>query len=124
MTAKRQNIVDIGAEGGSITVYRIRDGQSWLYGSIVKDWTLELLGGESIQRNSPASHSLDDALKEIDRYAWHRFQPTHVHPKFCQRIWIAVQRGFAAAGDDETDKLAFEEWRRACRATHGQPDSR
>jgi hypothetical protein len=53
----KQVIMEIGAEGGSITLFGIHSERGWLYSTSVSDWTPELIDEEAIRYDPPATAS-------------------------------------------------------------------
>jgi hypothetical protein len=105
-------IVEIGGEGGSITLYGRRTESGWLFSRKVIDQTPLLLPEEfpeGIQHKSSVVDSWEEALKLLDQYPWHRLYPLRVHPEFRQKIWVEVQRRLSSQGDN---KRLEHNWRR------------
>ena len=115
MTTKagKQIIVEVGAEGGSITLFGARGDQGWLYSLSVNDWTLELLGEEPIQRESAQVDTWDKAVKLLDRYHWRQLWPLHVHPEFRQKVLAAVR---SQLKDDDGSESRLQDWLVICGA--------
>jgi hypothetical protein len=107
----KEVIVEIGAEGGSITLFGVRSPQGWLYTRSVGDWTPELIDEERIQHDSNVVDSWEAALGLLDQYPWHRLSPLHVHPEFRRQILAAVQKRFESS-DDPRGRM--EKWRELC----------
>ena|SRR5438132_2539279 len=108
-----QVILQLGAEGGSITLYGMETERGWLFSRNVSDWTPELLGKEHIQHKSPAVDSWQAALALLDRYSWQRLSPLIVHPEFSDRVWTAVRNRLT---NDRASGSYFDSWRSICRA--------
>jgi hypothetical protein len=117
---KSEVILEVGGEGGGITLYGLRDPVGWRYSTSVLDQTHSMLPDEfdepGIRKNSKVVSSWEAALRLIDRYPWHRFYPLTVHPEFCERIWAAVQNRFDSdrrpANDWQLESTSYA--RRAC----------
>ena len=77
---KSEVILEVGAEGGAITLYGVRDLDGWRYSTSVLDQTPSLLPDEfdepEIRKDSEVVNSWEAALRLIDRYPWHSL-PTH-----------------------------------------------
>src|SRR6266480_5902906 len=84
-------ILQLGAEGGSVTLYGMETERGWLFYRDVSDWTPELIGEERIQHKSPVVNSWDSAVALLDQYPWPRLFPLMVHPEFSERIWYEVR---------------------------------
>ncbi len=104
-------IIELGAEGGSITLFGVRSPRGWLYSRSVDDWTSELIDEERIEHDSNVVDSWESALGLLDRYPWHMLSPVRIHPEFREQIWIAVQRRFEGRGDA---MARIEKWRELC----------
>ena len=81
---KSEVILEVGAEGGAITLYGVRDLDGWRYSTSVLDQTPSLLPDEfdepEIRKDSEVVNSWEAALRLIDRYPWHRLSPLTVPP--------------------------------------------
>lgn len=78
----REAIVQVGAEGGSITLYGMRSPTGWRYQRNVVDQTLAMLDEEEIRYDSPFCSAWDEAVALLDRYLWHRLIRLRVRPEF------------------------------------------
>jgi hypothetical protein len=105
-------ILEIGAEGGSITLYGIPHDNKWRYFASVNELMCDEVDKLEYPRDSGYVDSWHAALRLIDRYPWHRLYALTAHPQFKARIWTAVQRRFAR--DKEPDHHALERWRELC----------
>lgn len=103
-------IIELGAEGGSITLSGFRTEQGWSFSRQVTDWTPELIDEEGIQHKSAVLDSWKAALKILDQYPWFRFYPIRVHPEFKQKIWVAVQERLHS----DTAQPELKKWRELC----------
>ncbi len=63
-------ILQLGAEGGSVTLYGMETERGWLFYRDVSDWSPELIGEERIQHKSPVVDSWDAAVALLDQYPW------------------------------------------------------
>jgi hypothetical protein len=89
---KEELIVHVGAEGGSLTLYGVRQGQGWLYSRNLFDQTLSWVDEDApvIDRDSKVVDTWPKALKLLDEYTWHQLYPLEVHPKFQEKVYGAV----------------------------------
>jgi hypothetical protein len=87
-------ILELGAEGGSLTLLGKQTERSWVFYRHVSDWTPELIGEGRIENDSPAVHSWEVALGLLDKYNWHKLTPLIVDPGFSDRVWSAVRDRF------------------------------
>jgi hypothetical protein len=105
-------ILQLGAEGGSVTLYGMRTERGWLFSRNVSDWTPELVGEERIQHKSPVVDSWEAAVTLLDHYPWQRLSPLTVHPEFSERIWSAVRERLEK---DQASDRYFDSWRNMCK---------
>src|SRR6266851_9124039 len=104
-----QVILQLGAEGGSVTLYGIETERGWLF--YVSDWSPELIGEERIQHKSPVVNSWEAAVALLDQYPWQRLSPLMVRPEFSERIWSAVRERLEK---DQASGLYLDRWRNIC----------
>jgi hypothetical protein len=111
---KSEVIIEVGAEGGSITLYGIRTERSWFFARkvIEIDLTGELFDDERIDKKSDAVDSWEAALKLLDQYPWSELYPISIHPDFRQQVWIAVQERLQS--NTEISQFALKRWRELC----------
>ena len=113
---EKEVIVEIGAEGGSITLLGIRSQRGWLYSMSAEEWALEDEGGYGYDSN--AVDTWEAALVLLDRYPWHKLYPLQVHSEFGPQIWSALEKRF---GSGATSKSNMDRWRELCTG-HRRPD--
>jgi hypothetical protein len=119
----QETILEIGGEGGSLTIIGICDPAcGWRFMNERDETTLrdmlpadEQEGLEFYERSGYVA-SLAEALESLDRYPWHKLYPLQVHPEFRQKIFDVVASRFEAEGEDRWDQLS--KWRKVC----GMPD--
>ena len=120
----KEVVLEIGGEGGSLTIFGICDPRcGWRFTTVRDETTLrdmlpedEQEGLEFYERSGYVA-SLVEALGLLDRYPWHKLSPQQVHPEFRQRIFDVVVSRFEAEGEDRWGQLS--NWRKVC----GMPDS-
>jgi hypothetical protein len=92
-------VLEIGADGGSLTVVgeKSKNGK-WNF-RVVRDETTihELLSEEDLEGlvlfdQSEYVPSLQDALKRLDKYPWFRLYPLEIHPEFFDIILSEVRK--------------------------------
>lgn len=107
-----ETILEVGAEGGSITLegHRPGDGEWRFRVRTNESALLDLLGEEdhdAVAAPTQASWaSWSEAMRKLNTYPWPRLYPLTIHPEFADRILAAVSE--YAAGDAS----AIERWRR------------
>ena len=84
-------MLQLGAEGGSVTLYGMETERGWLFYRDVSDWSPELIGEERIQHKSPVVNSWEAAVALLDRYPWQRLCPLMIHPEFSERVRSAAR---------------------------------
>lgn len=111
-------ILEIGAEGGSLTIFGIRDPEcGWRFINERNEAAMcgmlpEDEPGPEFYERSGYVPSLDEALDSLDRYPWHKLYPLRVHPDFRQKIFDVVVSRFEAEGEDRWNQLS--KWREVC----------
>jgi hypothetical protein len=112
-------ILDIGAEGGALTIEGSRTANGWRFRAIRNEYALfDLLNEEDREglefwHQSDWVQSFEAALALLDQYPWHKLDPRQVHPDFKARIWAAVQERYRTDGRSGPDRL--DRWHRLCR---------
>jgi hypothetical protein len=104
-------ILQVGAEGGSHSVYGTRTADGWRFHTRLVDQTPLLLDEEPIEVESPRVAELQVALAQLARGKWRRFIPLKVHPEFRTAIWEAVNQ---RAEELSLRESLLEEWRLLC----------
>jgi hypothetical protein len=133
-------ILEVGAEGGSVTLYGIQTQPSFFSAAAPRSglhvakaaelrkvdpklteqgWFFKMNSTESIdeelhsQFDSPVVDSWEAAIGLFDRYSWQRLYPLIVHPAFSERIWSAVRDRLAK---DYASGGQLDRWRTICEA--------
>jgi hypothetical protein len=123
-------ILDIGAEGGSLTIVGTRAPDGWRFRLVRDETTLRALFNAEDREGLEFWHqtdwvqSFESALALLDRYPWHRLYPLQVHPDFRQQVWAAVQQRYDKERGGDPDRLqrSRDRWRRLCHPEAGRPD--
>jgi hypothetical protein len=115
---KSEVILELGAEGGSITLYGMQTERGWVFSRNVIDWTPELVGEERVQHKSPVVDSWAAAVALLDQYPWQRLSPLMVHPEFSERIWSAVRERLEK---DQASGSYLNRWRSMCGGGNDSP---
>jgi hypothetical protein len=82
-------LLELLADGGSVTVVGRNDGDQWEYAVVVDESALEDEGGGCTE--TPLD-SWDDVLDALERYRWRKLGLGFVHPAFAERIHAARRR--------------------------------
>ena len=107
-----EKILEVGAEGGSITLYGVRTAKGWLYSRHAIDQTPELLDEPWIERDSEVGKSWVAALKLLAKYPWHELYPLHVHPEFRALVFDALIERYSEEKDENPRQLP--KWKVLC----------
>jgi hypothetical protein len=99
---KLQVILELGAEGGSITIMgRKSPGGAWRFclekneaamADLLSEEDLADFASGDFHSRSAFVSSFDEALRLIDQYPWHRLWPTKVHSEFYDSVLAAVRK--------------------------------
>lgn len=109
----REVVVEVCAEGGSITLFRENAEDGWRFWVETDETaTCEMLSEEDQEGVSPGSRSqlvssFDNALAQLDRYPWSRLSPVLVHQEYRGAVLTAVRTRIGSSKDDKSrDALA------------------
>jgi hypothetical protein len=116
-------IIEVGAEGGSVTLYGIRTDRGWLFSREVIDSGYVFIDeGPTVQHKTAVVDTWEAALALLDQYPWATLYPISIHPDFMQIILVAMQERLR--NNPEISKLdaadinaALKHWREV----YGQP---
>ena len=94
-----ETVVEVGCEGGSITLFREREaGEAWKFRmgtneSAVYDMLSEedLAGLGAGITETRYVYSFDEALGLLDTYRWFGMVPLEVHPEYRDAVVLAVR---------------------------------
>ncbi len=114
-------IIDIGAEGGSMTLFGWKDEQGeWhflqesnecaLIGMLEEDG--EDWGGATGIARSDSFTGWDKALTLLYRWPWPMLYPRYVHPDFAVPVMQEIQR--AVKEEEYGGGIDVEHWERVC----------
>lgn len=95
----KQVILEVAAEGGTITLFGTLSGQSWQFRVETNEAALLDLLGEDDRRDfartrgpeRPWVTDWNAALAQLDQYEWFRLWPLVIHPNFKQQILTALR---------------------------------
>ena len=100
-------VLEIGAEGGSLTILRERIAEGgWQFRVKLNETTLYDMLSEEDRRGmrvedfarTEYAHTFQEALSRVDRYQWFRLCPLQVHPEFLDAVLAEVEK---RGGPDE-----------------------
>jgi NAD-dependent deacetylase len=94
-----ETVVEVGCEGGSITLLRKRGaGEAWKFRLGINEVALyDMLSEEDLAGLGPAVkesgyvHSFPEALGLLDQYQWFKLVPLEVHPEYLDAVLLAVR---------------------------------
>jgi hypothetical protein len=113
-SSEPETVLEVGAEGGALSVVRQRDKLgNWEYWCLRDETTLlgVLQGDDVANRDDLVEHSakvaaFEDALLRLDQYPWFRLFPLKTHPDFASAILREVEtRGGKDAARTWTERL-------------------
>lgn len=94
-------LIVIGAEGGSITLYGLEiTPNKWVY-SLERDETTlqDFLNNEDVEmleqnlfHKTNVVESWEKAIKLLGQYPWFHLSPRYVHPDFRKKVWEIIQQ--------------------------------
>lgn len=87
----KQVIVEVGSEGGSLTLYGIQSAQGWQFRAETNE--VALIDDEDMPDHPerPWVETWRSALKQLDGYPWTQLYPQAVHPEFRDKVFKALQ---------------------------------
>lgn len=90
-TGGKQVIVEVGSEGGSLTLFGIESPDGWRF-RVETDEAALLDDDEMVEKpDRPWVVTWRSALKQLDAYPWTQLFPLDVHPEFFERVHKALQ---------------------------------
>jgi len=110
-------ILEVGAEGGSITLLGVQTADGWRFRLKSTDHSDTFFdesheAADSGPNDSRTADSWPAALKLLDSYPWHRLYPLEVHPDFREIVFDAVAARYGSKDADPWDQLS--KWRDVC----------
>jgi hypothetical protein len=110
----REIVLQVGAEGGSLTIVRYHvSGEKWQF-AIIRDESIlvDFLGKEDNEDLFEALDSIatfEDAIALMNKYPWPNLYPLVVHPEYANRVMEIIERsGNPRAKDRWKDILGSE----------------
>jgi ADP-ribose pyrophosphatase YjhB (NUDIX family) len=87
----KQVIVEVGSEGGSLTLYGIQSAEGWQFRAETNE--AALIDDEDMPDHPerPWVETWRSALKQLDGYPWTQLYPLAVHPEFRDKVFKALQ---------------------------------
>ena len=94
VTNDKQVIIEVGAEGGALTLYGIQSPDGWQFRTETDEAALaDLIDDEDLTDlpQRPWVGTWRAALKQLDAYPWTQMFPLTVHPDFRDKVFKALQ---------------------------------
>ncbi|MBY4595901.1 hypothetical protein [Ottowia caeni] len=87
----KQIIVEVGSEGGSVTLHGVQSPEGWQFK--VRTSEAALVDDEHMPDipERPWVATWRSALKQLDGYPWTQLYPLAVHPDFRDKVFKALQ---------------------------------
>lgn len=112
---KHTVVLEIGGEGGSVTLFETETPQGRQFTVAIVDDTLHLIEeGERIERVVGASKTWRGALKHLDTYPWHMLYPLQIHADYADRLLKAAEARLAREQSSHGERQR-KRWREKCR---------
>lgn len=110
-------IIQVGSEGGDLTLFGVRTTNGWLFSRSVIDQSMLLLDEPEIRHASDTVTAWPDALKLMDRYQWFDLRPMDVHPEFRGMVLEAVNERYSQC----EMQRRLPDWEEICGVVGGEP---
>ena len=114
-------IIDVGAEGGGITLFGWKDEKGvWHYLRETDESTLMDMMHEDDQKGlcfnskTDSTTNWNEAIKLMYRYPWPCLYPLYVHPEFADQVKCELKRA-----SDRWDHIDFQHWNAVCAGKSG-----
>ena len=100
MPREQETVLEVGAEGGSLTIVRQRNQRgTWEYWRVRDETTFSDLLSEDdavpreyLLGKSDHERTFEDALLSLDEYPWFSLYPLQVHPDFADLVLREVRK--------------------------------
>lgn len=86
----KEIILEVGAEGGSITLFGTKNNNEWAFGLSVIDVANYFIDDNHMEQKSSLVTSWESALDLLDQYPWAVLVPIKVHYEFRDKVRKAV----------------------------------
>lgn len=87
----KQVIVEVGSEGGSLSLYGIQSPEGWQFKVETSEAALVDDENDPGMPERPWVATWRSALKQLDGYPWTQLYPLSVHPDFRDKVFKALQ---------------------------------
>lgn len=113
---KSEVILQVGAEGGCVTLYGYRAAHNWIFSLNAIDQTPDFINELVQKHDSDLTESWAKALEFLDRYPWCELYPLKVHPEFRDMIFDAVVTRLKLLTSEHSLR-SLSQWERLCMPT-------
>ena len=122
-TTRRRNdkpeiIVEVGAEGGTLTLVGQRTARKWSFSMLRDESTLkefdEDLCGDELIGHSETVVGFAAALGLLDQYPWAQLYPLRVHPEFRTLVFYEVAKRLLNDKDFDRHRYQLKDWLDVC----------
>lgn len=93
-------ILEVGAEGGSITLYGLRKNNCWFFSLNALDQSSTYIDESTSEHNTEIVKSWHEALELLDQYPWHQLHPLEVHREFRGKVYDAAVERLKSSSSD------------------------
>jgi len=108
---ENEEIVVAGCDGGSVTLFGMRQDRGWLYHCHLSDSIAYMSDeGPQIERDSEVVSTWAAALKLLDKYQFNHLYPLTVHPDFRSKVLKAV----LSRNIRDHDDYGVDQWHEVC----------
>jgi len=108
---ENEEIVVAGCDGGSVTLFGMRQDRGWLYHCHLSDSIAYMSDeGPQIERDSEVVSTWAAALKLLDKYHFNHLYPLTVHPEFRSKVLKAV----LSRNIRDHDDYGAAQWHEVC----------
>ncbi len=109
----REIVLQVGAEGGSLTIVRYPvSGEKWQFAFIRDESTLaDFLGEEdkdlidALSETHDSIATFEEAIALMNAYPWPELYPLVVHPEFVNQVMEIIERSGNLRARDEWKKI-------------------
>lgn len=115
---KPEIIVEVGAEGGTLTLVGQRTARKWSFSMLRDESTLkefdEDLCDDELIGHSKTVVGFAAALGLLDQYPWAKLYPLRVHPEFRTLVFYEVAKRLFHDKDFDRHRYQLEDWLDVC----------
>ena len=115
---KPEIIVEVGAEGGTLTLVGQRTARKWSFSMLRDESTLkefdEDLCDDELIGHSKTVVGFAAALGLLDQYPWAQLYPLRVHPEFRTLVFYEVAKRLFHDKDFDRHRYQLNDWLDVC----------